>query len=504
MLKVEKYEYVRIGYRFYGFNKSKLARETGHSRNTIRKAVEEEYTGYKKRCYQPFPVMEPYTDTVDSWLEEDKERHSKQRHTARRVYHRLIKEHNFTGSESTVRRYVRQAKARLGLGGRKAFIPGLPDAGQAAEADWGDIHAVIAGETKRLKLFCLRSQYSGKCFVRAYPVERQQALFEAHMHAFVFFGGVFRSLVYDNLTTAVRKILKGKKRIEQDNFQKFRAYYTFNSRFCTPGEGHEKGGVEGLVGFSRRNFLVPIPEVDTLEELNEHLLKECMAYGQHVIEGREHSVDVLFNLEKEYLLSLPQTPYANELTISGKVDHYSTVIMDKNRYSVPTEHAGFRVQTVVSVDRVKIFHDGREIADHKRAYGNNKWVLDPDHYLDLLYQRPGAFDTARPIKQWRAQWPENHEQLLNRFEATQGTSKGTKQFIQVLMLYRDHDPGTVKQAVDVALSSGVSSFQAVRHLLISSGEETPPEKLQTWPSLPQADTSVYSQLGGALCTPQSQ
>jgi hypothetical protein len=118
--------------------------------------------------------------------------------------------------------------------------------------------------------------------------------------------------------------------------------------------------------------------------------------------------------------------------------------------------------------------------------------------LDLLYQRPGAFDTARPIKQWRAHWPENHEQLLHRFEATQGTSKGTKQFIQVLMLYRDYDPGTVMQAVDVALSSGVSSFQAVRHLLISSGKETPPEKLQTWPSLPQADTSVYSQLGGAL------
>lgn len=496
MLKVEKYEYVRTGYRVYGLNKSKLSRETGHSRNTIRKAIEEEFTSYKKRCFQPFPVMEPYADTVDSWLKEDKERHKKQRHTARRVYHRLVKEYSFSGSESTVRRYVRHAKAKLGLGGHKAFIPGLPDAGQAAEVDWGDIHAVIAGETKRLKLFCLRSQYSGKCFVRVYPVERQQALFDAHIRAFAFFGGVFRTLVYDNFTTAVQKILKGKKRIEQDNFLKFRAYYTFNSRFCTPGEGHEKGGVEGLVGFSRRNFLVPIPEVDTLEELNQLLLEECVAYGQHVIDGRDQSVEELFNLEREYLLSLPQSPFANELTISGKVDSYSTVIIDKRRYSVPTEHAGFRVQTLVSVDRVKVFHDGREIATHKRAYGNDKWVLEPDHYLDLLYQRPGAFDTARPIKQWRAQWPQNHERLLHRLEAAQGTSKGTKEFIQVLMLYRDYDPVTVEQAVDVALSSGVSSFQAVRHLLISPVEETTPDTLQDWPSLPQADTSVYSQLEG--------
>lgn len=496
MLTVDQYEFIRTGLRVYGLSISELARQTGHSRNTIRKIKQQEYCGYPRRSHQPCPVMEPYSQVIDSWLKDDQEQHRKQRHTARRVYNRLVKEYGFDGAESSVRRYVRQAKLRLDIGCNKAFIPGLPDAGQEAEVDWGDFIAVIGGQSRRLKLFCLRSKYSGKCFVRAYPVERQQALFDAHMRAFAFFGGVFRRLIYDNLTTAVQKILRGKKRLEQDTFQKFRAYYTFDASFCTPGEGHEKGGVEGLVGFARRNFLVPVPKIETLEELNLHLLEECAAYGSHVIAGREQSVDQLFEQEKAHLLGLPQRPYSNQLTTTGKVDHYSTVIVDKNRYSVPVRYAGYKVKTVLGVNTVTIFHDGREIARHLRAYGNNKWILEPDHYLDLLRKRPGAFATARPIKQWRSNWPENHEQLLRRLESSQGTSKGTKEFIEVLMLYRDHEPAAVEEAVELALISGVSSGEAVRHLLYPG--ESGPESitLPGWPRSVQTDVSVYSDLGG--------
>ena len=279
MLRVAQYECIRTGFRVYGLTKAQLARETGHSRNTVRKVLQEEYTGYTKRSHQPYPIVGPFMEVIDSWLEDDKERHSKQRHTARRIYHRLVKEHDYQGSETTVRRYVRQAKARLGLGGQKAFIPGLPDVGQEAEVDWGDAHAVIAGETRKLKLFCMRSKYSGKCFVRAYPVERQLVLFDAHIRTFGLFHGIFRRLIYDNMSTAVQKILKGKNRLEQESFTRFRTYYTFEASFCTPGAGHEKGGVEGLVGFARRNFLVPVPEAESLEELNRKLLEDCIAYG---------------------------------------------------------------------------------------------------------------------------------------------------------------------------------------------------------------------------------
>jgi len=158
-----------------------------------------------------------------------------------------------------VRRYVRGAKQRLGLDGRTVYIPSDPEAGIEAEVDWGGCRAIIGGNETRLKFFCMRSKYSGRHFVRCYPCERQQALFDGHIRTFSFFGGVFPVLIYDNLTTAVQRILRGKKRDLQESYEKFRSYYNFAPVFCNPGQGHEKGGVEGLVGYARRNYMVPIP-----------------------------------------------------------------------------------------------------------------------------------------------------------------------------------------------------------------------------------------------------
>ena len=252
MLKVDQYDLIRTSYRVYGKRIKQIARETGHSRNTVKKVLREEYTGYKARERQSFPALAPYRGIIDEWLAGDKERPKKQRHTAVRVYNRLKTEHDFKGAESTVRRYVRQVKQRLGIDGRKVYIPCDPEAGVEAEVDWGGCQAVIGGKETRLKLFCMRSKYSGKHFVRCYPCERQQALFDGHIRAFSFFGGVFPTLIYDNLTTAVQRILKGKKRNLQASFEKFMAYYNFSPVFCNPGQGHEKGGVEGLVGYARR------------------------------------------------------------------------------------------------------------------------------------------------------------------------------------------------------------------------------------------------------------
>ncbi len=498
MLKVEQYEFIRTGYRVYGLSISEIQRRTGHSRNTIRKVLQNEYSGYSQRKYQPFPVLEPYTKIINQWLDQDKYQHKKQKHTARRIYTRLVREYGFQGAESTVRRYVRMIKGEKGIDDRKAYIPGDPDIGMEAEVDWGEFSAVIGGKTKRLKLFCMRSKYSAKCFVRAYPVERQQALIDGHIHGFAFFNGVFRRLIYDNMSPAVQKVLKGKKRVEQDSFVRFRAYYSFEAVFCNRGAGHEKGGVEGLVGFARRNFLVPIPEVETLEELNQHLLEECISYGGHVVSGRQQPVQELFEQEKDCLLELPERPYTNEITLTGKASHYSTVALDKNRYSVPASFAGLTVQAILDVDKVAIYYGTRKVAVHDRAYGNNKWILDPDHYLDLLYKRPGAFECARPIKQWRSQWPENHEKLLERLKKAQGTSRGTRDFIEILMLYRHHDPSDVEMAIDKAIEAGVSSGDAVKHLVNRPSAESVPEKLPNWPSLPQADVSVYSSLGGVI------
>ena len=497
MLRMDQYGYIRSAKRVYGKGIRQIERETGHSRNTIRKVLRGEAYGYARRGHQPFPVLGPYLEIIDRWLANDKQRPSKQRHTAKRIYDRLVSEHGFVGSETTVRRYVREAKARLGVGGPKAFIPLEPEVGQEAEVDWGTAVAVISGQLGRYRFFCMRSRFSGKHFVRLYPCERQQVFFDAHMRGFAFFGGVFRVLVYDNLTTAVQKILRGNRRVEQEGFVKFRAYYNFTPRFCNPASGHEKGGVEGLIGYVRRNYMVPVPEAESLEALNEELLRRCVAYGDHRIQGREGTVNELFEQERGHLVSVPEIPFSNMEISLGRADRYSTLIVDKNRYSVPTRYVGLRLKVVLSVSQVEIFREGSRIAVHERLFGNNKWSLDPDHYLELIQQRPGSFHSARPIRQWRRRWSPSLERLFERFQKSQGETDGIKDFISVLMLYRDHSAQQIQAALDKALEAGISSSHGVNHLLKHGAQSTDhPKPLESWPTLPPADVSVYGRLGG--------
>ena len=346
----------------------------------------------------------------------------------------------------------------------------------------------------------MRSKFSGKHFVRCYPCERQQALFDGHIRGFTFFGGVFPILIYDNLTTAVQKILSGKNRVLQGSYDKFRGYYNFVPRFCNRGQGHEKGGVEGLVGYARRNYMVPVPVADSLKDLNRKLLQACLTYGGHRIAGREHTVNELYEQEKGHLLSLPDIPFSNIESAGAKVDKYATVVVDKNRYSVPSSYAYFKVNVVLHVDRVEVFYQSKKIASHDRLYGNNKWSLLPEHYLELIAQRPQAFDSARVIRQWRPSWPFCLERILDKFCQKQGHTKGIKDFISVLMLYKDHAAGDIELAVETALSSGAGSSEAVEYILIhkDSGDKQSFSALDNWQTLPPPDVSVYGQIGGAL------
>ena len=495
---MDQYEYIRTAQRVYGKNISELARQTGHSRNTIKKALRGEAWGYRERTQQIFPVLGPYRSLIEEWLKKDKDQPKKQRHTARRVYNRLCTEQGYQGSESNVRRYVRLVQMELGLDlAGRVFIACEPEAGQEAEVDWGTATAILSGERVRLKFFSMRSKYSGKHFVRFYPCERQQALFDAHIQAFRFFGGIFPVLIYDNLTTEVRKVLQGKRRVEQESFGKFKAYYSFSARFCNPDSGNEKGGVEGLVGFARRNYMVPVPEAESLDELNEKLLANCLAYGSHKMAGRSESVAELFAREKTHLLDQPEIAYSNILPGDARVDKYATVMVDKNRYSVPWKYAGRRLKTVVHVDRVEIFADGKRLAVHERLFANNKWSLAPEHYLELIKQRPMSFASARVIRQWREHWPQSLHKLLTIFCRMQGETKGIKDFIAVLMLYSHYKADEVEAAVELALEKDLYSSEGVRHLLIYANEQSAAiAPLANWPSLPSPDVSVYGVLGG--------
>jgi len=298
MLTVDQYEYIRAAHRVYGKTIRKIARETGHSRNTVKKILKKEYIKYSPRQKQSYPSLGLYIPTINQWLENDKDQPEKQRHTGTRIYNRLKNERDYQGSISTVLRYVRIARQRIGISSRKIFIPLDPPVGQEAEVDWGRCTAILGGKKVQLKLFCIRSKFSGKHFVRCYPCERQQALFDAHIRAFSYFGGIFPVLIYDNLTTVVQKLLIGKDRICQKEYKKFKAFYNFTARFCNAAQGHEKGGVEGIVGYSRRNYMVPVPQAKSLDDLNMMLLQECLAYGDHRINGKENTVNELYEQEK--------------------------------------------------------------------------------------------------------------------------------------------------------------------------------------------------------------
>jgi transposase len=496
VIRMERYEYIRTAHRVYGKGIRLIQRETGHSRVTIRKVLQEEPAVYKRRERQSYPVLGDHRATIERWLREDREVPKKQRHTARRIYTRLVEEEGYRGSEVNLRRYVRLAKARLGTEPASAFLILDADPSREAGVDWGRGITLLRGIRTPFHFFCMRPRFSGKHFVRAYPCEKQAAFFDAHIHAFDFFGGVFPTIVYDNLTSAVQRVFQGRSRIEQESFRTFRSYYSFEARFCNPGCAHEKGDTEGAIGYIRRNYLVPVPVVGNFEELNEKLLAACLRHGGHRMDGRSETVECLFEREKGYLIPLPAVPFSNLRVLEAKVNKYATVMVDKNHYSVPTSHVGLKVRVQLSVDRVDVFYEGTMIGSHVRVFGNNKWQLDPLHYLELIRRKPGAFDSARVIRQWRPSWPPCLEKLLAWFKERQGETAGIKDFISVLMFYRDHGATEIESAVELALENRISTSEGIRHILVYSGRpEDVFAPLAGWPATMTPDVSRYGDLG---------
>lgn len=464
---MDQYELIRTAKRVYKKSIREIARETGHHRQTIRKALAGLEPKYRRKKSRECPIMGPVSEIVKSWLQADPSRPPKQRHTARRVYSRLVEEYGFKGGESTVRQWVRGCKAQVGGGATLAVIPLDPEVAREAEVDWGTGWVRLAGEERQVKLFCMRSRYSGQSFVRAYPWERQEMFFDGHMHAFAYYQGIFPELVYDNLTSSVKQILRGKGRVEQERFIAFRSYYTFQARYCNPEKGREKGGVEGLIGFARRNFLVPLPEVRDFEELNALLLARCLDHSRRKIQGREEdrTIEERHAAERTRLLPLPERPFDNHKPVAVRISRYQTAQVDRNRYSVPTRYVGRWLWAHVGCEQIVLYSDQQKVAEHPRLFGNSKWQIDPLHYLEVIYERIGAFESARPIRQWRRQWPEQYERLLSYLRRRQGDNKGTREFVRILQLHERYSREQVEQAVTEALEWQAYRYEAVKHFL---------------------------------------
>jgi transposase len=451
-----------------------IARERRVARHTVREALKDANpTTYKRKKPPVKPVTGPFIAVIEQILNDDENRPRKQRHTAKRIYERLQDEHHFTGAASTVRRVVRQLRPKI----QQAFLPLEFDPGADAQVDWGEADVIMAGRQVTVRLFCLKLPASGAHFVAAYPTEKQEALFDGHASAFEHFGGVPARITYDNLTTVVKTVLHGKKRVEQETFVALRSHYLFESHFCRPGisGAHEKGAVENLVGYARRNYLVPLPEVASYDELNALLLDRCIADRQRLRPGSDRTIAILLEHEATHLRALPERRFDCCTRHPAKVNSYALVPHGLTRYSVPVEHVHKIVTLKAFVDRIEIVLGEAVIARHQRHYGQPDDRFDPLHYLPLLERRPGAIHHAKPIRRWR--WPEIFDRYWAKLREHVPEGRGTKEFIAILLLLRDHASDTLEVAMDLALESRIYGHDGLKSLLLhlESPAGPPPE-----------------------------
>jgi len=477
---VEIYGRVRRAVRVEGRSQRAVAREFGLSRETVRKMLQYAVPpGYQRQQPIQRPKLGPWLGVIDAILEDDKQRPAKQRHTAKRIFERLREEHGFTGGYTIVKDYVRSAE----LHSREMFIP-LTHAPGEAQADFGEALVVIAGVEQKAHYLAVDLPHSDDCFVVAFPAETTEAFLEGHAQAFAYFGAVPTRILYDNTKIAVAKILGGEERQKTRAFSELQSYYLFADKFGRPAKGNDKGKVEGLVGYARRNFMVPIPRVSSWEELNTRLEAEGRKRRLRRLRGHTETIGERFERDHRAMLPLPAVPYEACEKITGRVSSLSLVRYRSNDYSVPTQYGHRQVWVKGYVHQVVIACGSEVIARHERSYERETVVFDPMHYLALLEQKTRALDQAAPLAGW--QLPECFRQLRRLLEARL-KKHGSREYVQVLRLMETFALAEVTHAIEDALLLGTISFDAVRHLMLCRIERRPPRlDMENYPHLPMA------------------
>jgi transposase len=464
--RVELFEQIRRDQRVEGSSIRGLAARHHVHRRTVRQAmasaVPPPRQAYRQR---PRPAIDPYAAVIDEWLLADREVPRKQRHTARRIWQRLVAEHGATLAEVTVSRHVARRRAELGLDRIEVAVPQAHVPGAEAEVDFAEFHAAIAGVLLKLWMFVMRLSHSGRAFHVAFATQAQEAFLEGHVLAFEHFGAVPGRVRYDNLTSAVVRVLKGRDRAEAERFIALRSHYGFDSFFCIPGQAgaHEKGGVEGEIGRFRRRHLVPVPAVASLAALNRLIAAADIVDDGRVITGRPVTVAAAFAAEQLVMLPLPAEPFDPARLLQARVDHRARVCVRQNYYSVPARYAGRRLTVRLSATTVEVLDGPQVVARHERAAGKYAEVLVLDHYLEVLKVKPGALPGATALAQARAAgvFTSAHQQYWDTARRARGDAAGTRMLIEILLAHRTLPAAAVHAAMAKAVRSGVLDPQVV-------------------------------------------
>jgi transposase len=463
---VELYERIRKDSRDRGLSIRALAAEHHVHRRTVREALASSVPAERKTPDRVAPALGPWMLIIRAWLVADRQVPRKQRHTARRVWQRLVVEYGATVAESTVRAYVAQVNFELDNTLWAVTVPQTHGPGEEAECDFGEFMAVIEGVWVKCWMFCLRLSYSGRGFHVAFCHQAQEAFFEGHVLGFEHFGSVPARIRYDNLRAAVARVLFGRDRLENERFVTLRSHYGYDSFYCHPGiEGaHEKGGVEGEVGRFRRRHLVPVPRVASLAELNELMAEGDRVDDERHIGRRAESVGEAAGAELVWMRPLPAERFDSAAILPAvKVDTKGRICVRQSFYSVPVRLARRSVVVRLGAQELEAVADGKVVARHQRSLHKGTEDLVLDHYLEILVRKPGAMPGSTALAQARASGAFSgvHERFWAEARRRLGDGAGTRALIGVLLLQRRMPAAVVIEAMAAALAIGSIDAEVV-------------------------------------------
>ncbi|MDA8385496.1 MAG: IS21 family transposase [Actinomycetota bacterium] len=464
MKTVADYQFIRKLHVDHGMSIREIAREYHYSRRTIRAALgwdgSDSVGKYERQKAPARPKTGEYVGTIDEWLVADQKVHRKQRHTAKRIWERLRDEYGVDVAECTVRRLVAQRRAEIAPLAKQVYLMLAFEAGDLAQVDWGEARVWIDGVLTKMYLFCMRLGYSTAPFVMAFSSMRMECFLEGHARALEYFAGVPRHLVYDNLSSAVKKILRGRERELNPRFQQLAAYYLFEPEFANPAAGWEKGLVEGLVGFSRRNYLVPVPRVSSLAELNAQLRAKTLALrAQTAAERGDRTVGDLWDEEIGRFLPLPRTAFRASTTHAVRVDKFSVFRHQQVKYSVPSRYAERRLRLEAFHDRLEVYDGANLVASHAIVPIAKSPVLRLEHYLDVLVRKPGAVRHAQVVSQLGSVATAYRDAFLK------AQPQAYSEFVRVLLLVRTYPWPLVLSAMALATERRVYSAAGVDQIV---------------------------------------